>query len=181
MGLLAVLVIAAGVRLVRSGAGHGHAHFAKQPQEAGERVSVTAHGCSLRVPRGWIAREIPNGGVMFIAPQESGYLANLIILSEPFGGALSEFANTNIAGAKEAMPASKFAADAAFATESGAPVFKATISNKRGDLELAQAMYFFDGPEGRKIGVTTTSHARDEAAMQLLFDTCLKSLAVLDP
>jgi hypothetical protein len=182
IGALAILaIIVSGMSLIRSRTLASGALPAQKPQVVGERITVKSHGCSLHVPRGWLGMAIPNGGVMFFAPEESGYIANFIILSEPFAGDLREFADTNMAGAREALPASKFAADADFATDSGAPAFKARISNKRPDLDLAQAMYFFDGPTGRKIGVTTTALARDEAEMQQLFDRCLKSLTVLAP
>jgi hypothetical protein len=174
-------ILAAGVRLIRFGTSEAVAPFVQKPQEVGERVTIKEHACSLRVPRGWIERDVPSGGTMFFAPEDSGYIANLIVMSEPFKGELREFADTNMAGAREALPAAKFATDIDFATESGAPAFKATISNKKPGLDLTQAMYFFEGPAGRKIGVTTTSLAADEPEMQLLFDTCLKSLAVLAP
>lgn len=172
----------AGIRQIVSGVREmAGTSAAVQPQEAGERISVAAHGCSLRVPRGWTEKQTPQGGTMFVAPKESGYSANLQVFSEPFAHTLREYVDANISAVKGAAPGAKFVSDAPFTADSGSPAFKTTFSNKVEELDLAQAMYFFDGPAGRKILVTTTAQAKHGAELEPLFDACVKTLTVSAP
>lgn len=181
VGVLGLCAIVAGVRQMMSGMRQMTGAVKKQPQEAGGPISVGAHGCALRVPKGWMEKTTPAGGVMFVSPKESGYAANLIVMSEPFTGTLREYADANVASVKQVAPAASFTSDAAFPTGSGAPSFRSTFANKVEELDVTQAMYFFDGPPGRKIVVTTTGPAVDDAALRPLFDTCLRSLTLLQP
>jgi hypothetical protein len=153
-------------------------HPVKQVQEAGDRVTLDSHGCSLRIPRGWTQKAGAQNSAMFVAPPDSGYVANFSVMSEPFAGSLREYADANVASVKSAAPQAVFKGDTPFATENGASSFEAAFTNKMNDLELAQAMYFFDGPSGRKILVTTTAQQKDDAELKPLFEACIKTLAV---
>jgi len=45
-------------------------------------------------------------------------------------------------------------------------------------LDLAQAMYFLDGPQGKKIVITCTVPATQESIFKPLFDSCIKSCTI---
>jgi hypothetical protein len=182
VGILGLAAMIMGIRQCNSGIRQiAGTSVDKQPQVIGDPMSIAAHSCALRVPKGWREKAAPSGGTMFVSPKESGHSANLIVMSEAFAGSLREYADANIAGVKTVSPAATFNRDEAFASDSGAPSFRASFANKMEDLEVAQAMYFFDGPPGRKIVVTTTVPAADAAALQPLLDSCLKTLTINTP
>ena len=182
VGIVGVFAVVVGIKQIASGVRQMAGKPAPtRPQEVGEKVAVAAHGCSLRVPRGWTEKQTEQGGTMFVAPKESGYSANLQVFSEPSAQTLREYVDANISAVKGAAPDAKFVSDAPFAADSGSPGFKTAFSNKFKDLEVAQAMYFFDGPAGRKILITTTAPAIHGAELEPLFDACVKGLTVTPP
>jgi len=53
------------------------------------------------------------------------------------------------------------------------------LQNKVNDVDLAQTMYFFQGPNNKKIIVTCTAPAEFQAQLEPLFDGCMKTFALL--
>ncbi len=150
-------------------------------QEVGDLVTLPAHFCALKVPKDWEQREAPSGGTMFTGKKGSGVVANLIVLSQDHPGTVRQFAEENVNAVKAATPAIQVISDAPFPTDSGAQAIKVAFKNKMKDLEVVQSMYFFDGLQGRKILVTTTTVPSQIGTFGGLFDACMKTLTPAAP
>ncbi len=115
---------------------------------------------------------------MIVAPKESGYATNMATTTEPFDGSLRAYTDANIKAIQATFPNAKIVSDAEFSTDAKVPAYKLKIQNKIEDTELAQTMYLFDGPSGRKIIVTCTAPAKYGPELEPLFDECMKTFAV---
>lgn len=147
---------------------------------AGERVVLEEHGCSLQVPAGWVRKAGEKGGVMFVYQEGAQERGALIIDSEEFKGSVREFTDAHVENTKKVQPESQFLQDTKFATDSGISAYKVILRNRIRDVYLAQGMYFFDGPPGRKIKATYAASVRGDS-LEPLFDSCLKTLQIVDP
>ena len=177
--LLGVLVAYYGIQQIRTGVGELTGKPVLVPQEPGDRVTVAAHACSLRVPRGWEQTPMEGGnGVKFVAPKASGYTANFNVLSDPFAGSLDEYAEATISAVKAAVPAAVLGAKVPFGTDSGVASLKLPLRQKVKDVEVAQILYLFEGQNGRKMVLTSSTTATQLADMEKLFDACMKTLAI---
>jgi hypothetical protein len=67
-----------------------------------------------------------------------------------------------------------------FTTDTKTLAYKVKLQKRTNNVDLAQTMYFFDGPGNKKIVVTCTAPAQFEAQLEPLFDGCMKTF-VLSP
>ena len=141
----------------------------------GQRYVDTAHGCSYLPPKGWEKKSAANGMTKFAS--EDG--PNVSVLSQPFPGALREFADANITGVKNAFPEAEVLTDDSFATAQGPAALRIKFKNKYKNIELVQIMYFFEGKEGQKILMTASMASNAADANEPAFDACASSLTLL--
>lgn len=141
----------------------------------GERRLLAAHGCSLHLPDGWVEKEEQRDAVLFEFPRGARDRGSMIIDSEDFPGSLKEFTEAHLKNMMTANPEMQVVSEGPFQTEGGVPAHKITMRNRIGTVYLAQGMYFFEGPPGKKIKVTyAASVAGDD--LEPIFDGCLKTL-----
>ena len=180
LGLVGLIAIFFGVRqiMTRVGGLSGKAP-ATHAQKVGETFTSADSAWSYRIPQGWENKpgEQP-GFTMFVAPKESGYVANMVTAVESFDGTLRAYADANIKAVRSAFPDSKILSDAEFSTNAKVASYKLKFQNKVKDSELMQTMYFFEGQSGRKIAVTCTAPLKQGPELDPLFDECMKSFSV---
>jgi hypothetical protein len=58
------------------------------------------------------------------------------------------------------------------------PAYKVKLQNRTNNVDLAQTMYFFQGPGNKKIVVTCTAPAQFESGLEPLLDACMKTFAL---
>ena len=177
LGLVGLIAILFGVRqMMTRGGGLSAKAPVDQVQKVGEIFTATDGAWSYRIPQGWENKPGQQPGfTMFVAPKESGYVANMVTAVESFDGALRAYADANIKAVQAAFPDSKVLSDAEFSTDAKAVSYKLKFQNKVKDSELMQTMYFFEGQPGRKIAVTCTAPLKQGPELDPLFDECMKS------
>jgi hypothetical protein len=115
---------------------------------------------------------------MFVSPASTQLASNMVTTIEPYEGTLADYIAANKQAVTSAAPDAKFLSDTEFATDAKVSAHKVKLQNKMKDIDLAQTMYFFDAPNGKKIIVTCTSPAKYAADLEGLFDDCMKTFAV---
>jgi hypothetical protein len=182
-GLAGVVGVVLGVKQVMSGVHElSDGSPATQPQQLGETYASAEGGYTHRIPRGWEVKPAqPPMLIKIVAPKESGYVSSMIVTSEPFEGSLRQYVDANIKSLRATGPDAKIVTDSEFTTDAKASAYKVQLSNKMKDLELAQTMYFFDGPSSRKIIVTCTATAKQGPELASLFDESMKTFALSRP
>ena len=176
LGVVGVIGVFFGVRQMISG--FHEISGTTIPQKIGESVTLSSHGCALRVPQGWEKKDGDNGGTVFSAPKSSGYAVNLLIMSEAFAGSLRNYADVSVRALKDMVPDAEVKTDVPFARNSGAPGLKIGLRRRIKELDLIQGFYVFDGKPGHKIAITTSAPAKQSAEIEPLLEDCLKSLTV---
>ncbi|MEZ0275896.1 MAG: hypothetical protein ACAH88_13405 [Roseimicrobium sp.] len=151
------------------------AEAAEEKFGPGERRLIAAHGCSLQLPDGWVQRQEQRDAVLFEFPRGAKDRGSMIVDSEAFPGTLREFVEGHLKNMVAANPELQIVSDGPFATDAGIPAFKITMRNRIGTVYLAQGMYLFEGPPGRKIKVTYAASVAGED-LEPIFDACLKTL-----
>jgi hypothetical protein len=147
----------------------------EQKLEPGDRRLLAAHGCSLHLPNGWVEKKESRSAVLFEFPRGARDRGSMIIDSEDFPGTLKEFTEGHLKNMMTANPEMQVVSEGPFPTEGNIPAYKVTMRNRIGTVYLAQGMYFFEGPPGKKIKVTyAASVAGDD--LEPIFDGCLKTL-----
>ena len=114
---------------------------------------------------------------MIAAPKSSGLFSNMVTTVEPYDGTLRAYLDANIQPVKKSSVKAKVLSTE-FTTDSNTPAYKAKLQNKVNDVDLAQTMYFFQGPDNKKIIVTCTAPAEFQAQLEPLFDGCMKTFAL---
>ncbi|RBP44307.1 hypothetical protein DES53_104126 [Roseimicrobium gellanilyticum] len=148
---------------------------AGQKLAPGERQFIAAHGCSLHLPDGWVQKPEQRNAVLFEFPRGAKDRGSMIIDSEAFDGTLKEFTDGHVKNMIHANPEMQIVSEGPFKTDGGIEAQKVTMRNRIGSVYLAQGMYFFEGPPGRKIKATyAASVAGDD--LEPIFDACLKTL-----
>jgi hypothetical protein len=176
-GLVGLVVVVLGVRQFLSGVRDmSGSSPATQPQKLGETYASAEGGYTHRIPQGWQVKPAQSPILIkIVAPKESGYVSNMIATSEPFEGSLRQYVDANIKSLRATGPDAKIVNDSEFTTDAKASAYKVQLSNKMKDLELAQTMYFFDGPSSRKVIVTCTASAKQGPELASLFDESMKT------
>src|SRR5207244_8124458 len=115
---------------------------------------------------------------MIAAPESSGLLSDLVTTIEPYDGTLRAYVDdANIQSLrKRAVKAKVIRTD--FSTDTKTPAYKVKLQNRTNNVDLAQTMYFFEGPGNKKIVITCTAPAQFEAQLEPLFDGCMKTFAL---
>ncbi|HJT81111.1 MAG TPA: hypothetical protein VJ719_07935 [Chthoniobacterales bacterium] len=180
VGVIGLVVIILGLKQIYKGVGQMTGKASPAAQKAGEVYTSTENGYSHRVPANWESKPSPQAGVasMFVAPSSSGLASNMVTTVEPYDGSLTDYIAANKQAVSAAAPNAKFLSDAEFATDAKVNAHKVKLQNKMNDIDLAQTMYFFDAPNGRKIIVTCSSPAKFGNDLEPLFDDCMKTFAV---
>lgn len=182
VGLVGLIVIFFGVRQMSRGVQEMSGTNSSPAQELGETYTSTQNGYSFRIPKGWETKSGPRPGMTMVsAPKESGLTSNMVTTIEPTNGSLTDYVEANKEALRKDVPDAKILSDTAYATEAKVTAQKVKLQNKMNDIDLAQTMYFFDGPEGRKIIVTCTTPAKFDEQLEPLFDNCMKTFAFAAP
>ncbi len=179
--IILLAVVAAGYfAAIKIGPRYGY--FTDKEEEAGgkklgpgERQLIAAHGCSLQLPDGWVQRQEQRDAVLFEFPRGAKDRGSMIVDSEVFPGTLREFVEGHMKNMVATNPELQIVSDGPFTTDSGVQGFKITMRNRIGTVYLAQGMYFFEGPPGKKIKVTYAASVAGEN-LEPIFDACLKTL-----
>ena len=102
----------------------------------------------------------------------------MVTTIEPYDGTLRSYVDdANIQSLrKSAVKAKVKSAD--FTTDSQTPAYKVKLQNRTNNVDLAQTMYFFEGPGNKKIVITCTAPAQFEAQLEPLFDGCMKTFVL---
>ncbi len=183
IGVLGIIAIVFGVRQVMSGVREISGKAPEtQPQKLGGTFTSDEGGFSFRIPEGWQTKPAARPGMtMIVAPQESGYSANMTVSIESFDGTVRDYADANKTSVVGTFPDAVVLSDTAFVPATNAASYKVTFQNRMKDVDLRQLMYFFAGPAGKKIVVTTTATAAQGPELEPLFDGCMKTLALAHP
>ena len=115
---------------------------------------------------------------MIAAPESSGLSSKMVTTVEPYDGTLRSYVDdANIQSLRKSAVKAKVIRED-FATDNKTPAYKVKLQNRTNNVDLAQTMYFFDGPGNKKIVVTCTAPAQFEAQLEPLFDACMKTFAL---
>jgi hypothetical protein len=97
---------------------------------------------------------------------------------EPYDGTLRSYVDdANIQSLKKSAVKAKVKS-ADFTTDAKIPAYKVKLQNRANNVDIAQTMYFFEGPGNKKIVVTCTAPAQFESGLEPLFDACMKTFAL---
>ena len=115
---------------------------------------------------------------MIAAPESSGLSSTMVTTIEPIHGTLRSYVDdANIQSLrKSAVKAKVIKAD--FTTDNKISGYKVKLQTKTNKVDVAQTMYFFEGPGNKKIVITCTAPAQFEAQLEPLFDACMKTFAL---
>jgi hypothetical protein len=148
------------------------------PQKIGDNFTSAEHGYSHRIPLGWETKPPPpSKAAMIAAPKSSGVSSNMVTTVEPYDGTLLAYVDANTQSLRKSAVKGKVVR-AEFTTDSKTPAYKVKLQNKGKDVDLAQTMYFFQGPGDKKIIVTCTAPVELQAQLESLFDACMKTFAL---
>jgi len=179
LGLVGLVVIVLGVKQFATGIREVSGKRTTQPQKLGETYTSTENGYTHRIPQGWGRKAGPQPGVtMIVAPKESGFASNMVTTVEPFDGSLRAYTDANIKSIQANVPGAKILSDTEFVTDSKMSGYKLKLQNKVKNIALAQTMYLFDGPSGKKIIVTCTTPSERAPQLEPLLDECMKTFAL---
>ncbi|CAN5431891.1 hypothetical protein BH20VER3_BH20VER3_13720 [soil metagenome] len=178
VGLIALVVIVLGVKQMSRGVHEMAGTGSPPPQELGETYTSVQNGYSFRIPKGWQTKARPQPGMTMIsAPQDSGLSSNMVTTVQPSDGSLRDYVELNKEELRKSVPDAKVLSDNAFVTDARVTAQKVKLQNKINDIDLAQTMYFFDGPNRRKVIVTCTAPQKYGAQIESLCDDCMKTFA----
>ncbi|MGI8889742.1 MAG: DcrB-related protein [Chthoniobacterales bacterium] len=181
-GLIGLIVIFFGVKQMSRGVHEMTGASSPPPQELGETYTSMQNGYSFRIPKGWETKSGSQPGMMMIsAPKDSGLASNMVTTSDPFKGSLTDYIEANKEALRKDVPTAKIVNDTAYATEAKVTAHKVKLQNKVNEMDLVQTMYFFEGPEGRKVIVTCTTPAKFDGQLESLFDQSMKTFAFATP
>ena len=179
IGVVVLVVIVLVIKQFPKGVPEPSIYSTPAPQKIGETFTSVENGYSHRIPLGWESKPAPpSKAAMIAAPESSGLSSNMVTTIEPYDGTLRSYVdNANIQSLrKSAMKGKVISTD--FTTDSKIPAYKVKLQNRTNKVELAQTMYFFEGPGNKKIVVTCTAPAQFEAQLEPLFDGCMKTFVL---
>jgi ABC-type sugar transport system substrate-binding protein len=179
VGLVALVVIVLAIKYLNKSVPEPFSASAPAPQKIGETFTSAENGYSHRIPQGWESKPPPPSKVaMIVAPKSSGLSSNLVTTIEPYDGTLRAYVDdANIQPLKKkAVKAKVIRTD--FTTDSKVSAYKVKLQSKSNNVDLAQTMYFFEGPGNKKIVITWTAPAQFQAGLEPLFDACMKTFAL---
>jgi len=178
IGVVALVVIVLVIKQFNKGVSEPSGYSIPAPQKIGGTFTSAENGYSHRIPQGWKRRPAPpSKALMIAAPKSSGLLSNMVTTVEPYDGTLRAYLDANIQPVKKRAVKAKVVSTE-FTTDSNTPAYRAKLQNKVNDVNLAQTMYFFQGPDNKKIIVTCTAPAEFQAQLEPLFDGCMKTFAL---
>jgi hypothetical protein len=178
VGLVVIAVIFLVVKQVTKGVRELPGEAAPAPQRIGDTFTSAEHDYSHRIPLGWERKPAPpSKAAMIASPKSSGVSSNMVTTVEPYGGTLLAYVDANTQSLRKSAVKGKVVR-AEFTTDSKTPAYKVKLQNKGKDVDLAQTMYFFQGPEDKKIIVTCTAPVELQAQLEPLFDACMKTFAL---
>ena len=182
LGLVGLVVIVLGIKQFATGIRELSGKRTTQPQKLGETYTSTENGYTHRFPQGWERKPGPQPGMtMIVAPKESGVDSNMVTTVELLDGSLRAYTDANIKSIRANVPGAKILSDSEFVPDTKVPAYKLKLHNKMQDIDLAQTMYLFDGPSGKKIIVTCTATTEQSPQLESLFDECMKTFALSHP
>ncbi len=145
----------------------------------GEMVVFSDRNFQFRMPEGWERKTAPPSTAGMVAsPAASDLESNMVTTSESYNGTLRAYVDANLAALPKLAPTAKVVNELPFQTHSQLAGRKLKLGNELKGKALAQFMYFFAGPEKKKIIVTCTTPASNAAQMEPLFDACMKTFAL---
>lgn len=179
IGVVGLVVIVLVIKQSPKGVPEPSIYSTPAPQKIGGTFTSTENGYSHRIPQDWESKPAPpSKAAMIAAPESSGLLSNMVTTIEPYDGTLRSYVDdANIQSLrKNAVNAKVIRTD--FTTDSKTLAYKVKLQSRTNKVDLAQTMYFFEGPGNKKIVVTCTAPAQFEAQLEPLFDACMKTFAL---
>jgi hypothetical protein len=178
IGVVILVAIVLGIKQFPKGAREVPGKSTPAPQKIGETFTSVEHGYSHRIPLGWEKKPAPpSKAFMIAAPESSGVSSNMVTTVEASGEPLRTYVDTNVQSLRKSAVKGKVVR-AEFTSDSKTPAYKVKLQNKVKDTDVGQTMYFFQGPEDKKIVITCTAPAQFEAQLEPLFDDCMKTFAL---
>ncbi len=176
VGILVVIVL--GIEKFTKGVREVSGKSTPAPQKIGDTFTSAEHGYSHRIPLGWERKPAPpSKAVMIAAPKSSGLSSDMVTTVEPYDGMLDAYVDANIQPLKKSAVKGKVVRRE-FTTDSKTSAYKVKLQNKVQGADVAQTMYFFQGPGDKKIVVTCTAPVAFQAQLEPLFDGCMKTFAL---
>lgn len=179
IGVVGLVLIVLAIKQFTKGVREPSGNSTPPPLKIGETFTSAENGYSHRIPQGWESKPAPpSKAAMIAAPKSSGLLSNMVTTIEPYDGTLRSYVDdANIPSLrKNAVNAKVIRTD--FTTDTKTPAYKVKLQSRTNKVDLAQTMYFFEGPGNKKIVVTCTAPAQFEAQLEPLFDGCMKTFAL---
>jgi len=179
IGVVGLVVIVLGIKQFTTGVREPSGNFTPAPQKIGETFTSAENGYSHRIPQGWESKPAPpSKAAMIAAPKSSGLLSDLVTTIEPYDGTLRAYVDdANIQSLRKRAVKSKVIRTD-LTTDNKTPAYKVKLQNRTNNVDLAQTMYFFEGPGNKKIVITWTASAQFEAQLEPLFDGCMKTFSL---
>ena len=132
--------------------------------------------CAFEVPDGWNIQEFPGLKHRIVAGQPSnGFAPNLNVVDENNSMSLKDYLAGNQATLQKVMSGYTEDSAAEFSTAGGLPAYRLSYSAQQQNRSLHLVQYLFDGKPGKKIVVTFTRLASQDAGLDALVDGKLKS------
>lgn len=103
------------------------------------------------------------------APRKRGFTSNINVVEESFGGSLKAYVDGNIKSMKQQFTGLKIQSREVFRTEDNQPAVKVVTANTQQGQRLRQIFYFL-GTGRAKFVVTCTTHVREGAKLDTVFD-----------
>ena len=179
MAVVVLVVIVLAIKQFPKRAPERSGYSAPAPQKIGGTFTSAENGYSHRIPEGWESKPPPpSKAAMIAAPESSGLSSNMVTTIEPYDGTLRSYvddANIQLLR-KSAVKEKVIKAD--FTTDNKISGYKVKLQTRTNKVDLAQTMYFFEGPGNKKIVVTCTAPAQFESGLEPLFDACMKTFAL---
>ena len=178
IGVVGLVVIVLAIKEFTKRAPKQSGYSAAAAQRIGGTFTSAENGYSHRIPQGWESKPPPpSKAAMIAAPESSGLSSNIVTTVEPYNGTLRAYVDANIQSLrKSAVKGKVIRTD--FPTDTKIPAYKVKLQNRTKNVDLAQTMYFFEGPGDKKIVVTCTAPAELESGLEPLFDGCMKTFAL---
>lgn len=145
--------------------------------------AVTEPGLfTYSAPAGWQVLKSPSSKFTITKDKmQDGFAANINVVAEDHHGTLAEYvaANKKALFAADQLSNVKIGAEKRFVTSSGLEGITVSASCNAGNFMMALAFFFFEAAPGRKLVVTGSCLAKDEATHAPKFENSLKTFRLL--
>ena len=147
--------------------------------ETGTRHVESAGGFSFCPPKAWVMREFPGIKYQLATGQASdGFASNINVVDESSDMPLKDYVKATVTTLAKVLKGFKHLGQTEFKTQSGLKGHRLVVEAEQQGKQVRQVFFFFDGKAGKKLVVTCTALASQNAKLDQVFEDSMKTFAL---